>query len=145
MEKKTKIIIGAAVAVVLVLVIIIAAAGSNNNSQHNGEVTYTMTEESTFTPSSGIPIVPAANETFFVAHITLKNLNYDDGISANPLNFKLSVDGVAYTTFYSDKTTVSVEKGNSFEFNICFKVPNTSVITNAKLIWDGVPSDVVIV
>jgi len=86
---------------------------------------------------------------FVVAEISLKNNNYSSGISNNALYFKLEHNGVQYAIssntflFPGYSSMVTFTPGNSGSNFYVFEVPSGIVLSNAKIVWDGIPRNVV--
>jgi uncharacterized protein YxeA len=139
--------------IVAVIVIIIAAAAvmSNNNSPNNGEYNYSLSKTTSFNYTVGGSTFTATADTgkeFVVATITLKNVDYSNGISTNPFYVKLKVGGVSYShdlatyNHPSYKSTVSIEKGSQYVFTVVYQVPLGT--TGGEIVWDGIPTSKVV-
>jgi len=136
--------------VVLILAILaigaIAASGppnqDDNTSVHvDGYFDCSFVSGKSFTSSSGYTYTAPTGQIFVIAKITLKNVDYKNGIDNNPYNFKLSNNGILYTydsstySYPKHSDTVTVMPGGQVSNYYLYVVP--SGINGASIYWNG--------
>ena len=81
-----------------------------------------------------------------MALITLTNEKADDGLSNNPLYFRIKVDNVIYDCNLWDTNIIEHENKNmlkdlgigaSDKSCIVFEIPRSADVQNAEIIYDG--------
>ena len=136
MNKKNLIIIGVIVLLIVGAIVVVSASSSEKT---DGAYNYgNMKTANSFTSYTGYTQTPTAGNVFVVVDMALENQNYGNGISNNPLYFKLNIDGIGYTWPSSSKDIVSLSIGAKITFKLAFEVPAGIDISNASVSWNWV-------
>ena len=85
-----------------------------------GEYNYSLTVSDTYDTQTA-----TSGKIYVIATVTLKNINYQDGISSKSQNFKIQVDGIWYPAYYEEYSVATILPEHSFSFTIRFLIPDS--------------------
>ena len=117
----------------------------NYVSEDKGTFTAEISTADSIETSLGSQTLDSGN-VFVLALITLTNEKADDGLSNNPLYFRIKVDNVIYDCNLWDTNIIEHENKNmlkdlgigaSDKSCIVFEIPKSADVQNAEIIYDG--------
>ena len=117
---------------------------SSNEAPAVGGIVYSVSDIPVVTDSHLIMYPPEGMEYVTVFYI-ISNLYCDGGIYNNPYYFELVINGLSYShdiVTYSHQlynSANAVYPGYTLEGAIVFEIPEGIDISNATLIYDGIP------
>ena len=115
----------------------------NYVSEDKGTFTAEISTADSIETSLGSQTLDSGN-VFVLALITLTNEKADDGLSNNPLYFRIKVDNVIYNSslWYTsaiehENKNVLKDLGIGDKSCIVFEIPKSADVQNAEIIYDG--------
>lgn len=136
MKKSTIIIICVVAAIIIIGGVVTLGAIGKAVTKEDGQFNV-KTECATSYNAYGYTYTPEKGNVFVVATIALKNTDYKDGLSNNPLNFDLEYNGIKYGYELADYERVSVMPGHTIVFEICYEVPESVQGQEITFHYDG--------
>lgn len=139
------------IAVFFVLAVIGIAIGYGvtwvQSQNPDGEYDYTGKTAESFEGKIGGIITPSSDDKiFYIAEFTLKNKEFDSGISTTKLLWILHVDSQRInvnilTEDHPDFKSVTVEKGKTVKYTVVFEIPKNAVLENLSMTYNYLSTD----